>query len=148
MLILNICIKNRQRAKKDSYKYYGDNVAIISIWSSDDAPVKFAPNINPKYIMKIMFDDIVSDDEYGIPISENDAQKIVSFVNRIISDNIETIWVHCDAGISRSAGVAAAIDICVNGNQNSFVFNNSKYSPNMRCYEFVKNAFCRNNRIQ
>ena len=48
--------------------------------------------------------------------------------------------VHCDAGISRSSGVAAAILKAKTGDD-SQIFNNPKYRPNMRCYRIVLDEF-------
>ena len=44
------------------------------------------------------------------------------------------VIVHCDAGISRSAGVAAAILKHVTGDDSS-IFDNGLYDPNLWCYQ-------------
>lgn len=49
--------------------------------------------------------------------------------------NVDVI-VHCDAGISRSSGVAAAILKAYTGDD-SQIFNSPRYRPNMRCYRVV-----------
>ncbi|MBR1496099.1 MAG: metallophosphoesterase [Oscillospiraceae bacterium] len=51
----------------------------------------------------------------------------------VLSHRNETLIVHCDAGISRSAGVAAAIGKCCNGDDRAF-FRGGRYCPNMWCY--------------
>ena len=43
------------------------------------------------------------------------------------------VIVHCDAGISRSAGVAAAILKHTTGDDSS-IFENGLYDPNLWCY--------------
>lgn len=62
--------------------------------------------------------------------------KLSKFVQKIFADFI----VHCDAGISRSSGVAAAILKAKTGDD-SQIFNNPKYRPNMRCYRIVLDEF-------
>ena len=47
---------------------------------------------------------------------------------------------HCEAGQSRSAGVAAAIMKYLYNNDTD-IFNNRYYKPNMLCYRKVLNAF-------
>lgn len=66
-------------------------------------------------------------------ISEADAQQIKRLLN--LHPDIDVI-VHCDAGISRSSGVAAAILKASTGDD-SQIFNSPKYRPNMRCYRMV-----------
>lgn len=44
------------------------------------------------------------------------------------------VIVHCDAGISRSAGVAAAILKHTTGDDSS-IFENGLYDPNLWCYQ-------------
>jgi hypothetical protein len=46
--------------------------------------------------------------------------------------------VHCGAGVSRSAGVAAALGKWLN-NDDGFIFNNFSYCPNFTCYRLVLN---------
>lgn len=65
--------------------------------------------------------------------SEEQAQKIIEFVKKYI-DKVELIICQCDAGISRSAGVAAALSKCINGND-IFFFEN--YLPNSLVYSTI-----------
>jgi predicted protein tyrosine phosphatase len=41
-------------------------------------------------------------------VNSDDANKVAAFINRV-ADKINLLIVHCDAGISRSAGVGIAI---------------------------------------
>lgn len=70
-------------------------------------------------------------------MSQEDARKVVQFVNLHVEKHI---IVHCDAGISRSAGVEAAISKYVTGDDSVF-FNSGRYYPNMWCYRKTLNAF-------
>ena len=53
------------------------------------------------------------------------------------------VIVHCDAGISRSAGVAAAILKYTTGDDSS-IFQNGLYDPNIWCYRKTLEALKRN----
>ena len=63
-------------------------------------------------------------------MSDEDARIVALFVQRHLDDRI---IVHCDAGISRSAGVAAAISKHFTGDDSEF-FCSGQYRPNMWCY--------------
>lgn len=65
-----------------------------------------------------------------------DAQRIARFLHRHPDRDV---IVHCDAGLSRSAGVAAAILKHFNGDD-SPVFDSGKYYPNMWCYRLTLEA--------
>lgn len=69
-------------------------------------------------------------------MSETDGRKIAAF----ISQNKDfDILIHCDAGISRSAGVAGAI-LKYFTNDDASIFDNPYYYPNMWCYRKTLNA--------
>ena len=55
-------------------------------------------------------------------------------------DKVECIIVHCEVGVSRSAGVMAAIQKYLTGDD-SAIFNNGAFSPNMYCYRMMLDAF-------
>lgn len=74
-------------------------------------------------------------------MTDKDAIKIKHFVER---HSDKTIIVHCDAGISRSSGVAAAILKYLIGDD-SQIFDNPKYYPNMLCYRKTLNALMDDN---
>ena len=63
-------------------------------------------------------------------MSNSDAKKVARFV-RLHKD--KRIIVHCDAGISRSAGIAAAI-MKHYTNDDAEYFYSGQYCPNMWCY--------------
>lgn len=53
---------------------------------------------------------------------------------------VNEIWVQCEMGISRSAGIAAAISEHFELDSTD-ILNNKKYIPNMLCYNLTKDAF-------
>lgn len=69
-------------------------------------------------------------------ISTADAVAIRELLER--HPDIPCLIVHCDAGISRSSGVAAAIMKAKTGDD-SPIFDSGRYQPNMLCYRRVLN---------
>ena len=72
-------------------------------------------------------------------ITKLEARQIADFVTLNIPIGVEDIVVHCEGGISRSAGCAAALMKYFN-NDDPPIFNNPKYTPNMTVYRFVLEA--------
>ena len=88
-------------------------------------------------ICEVQFFDL--DNTYPIKkglMELKDAKKIAEFVS-YYRDKI--IIVHCDAGQSRSAGVAAAISRYYNGHCFEY-FHHPCYTPNMFCYRLMMEA--------
>lgn len=65
--------------------------------------------------------------------SEAHAQEIIKFVNQHIN-KVDLIVVNCAAGISRSAGVAAALSKCLTG-EDAYFFEH--YIPNSLVYSTI-----------
>lgn len=132
---------------------------IISISNSFEMPPKLNKTVqnNVKDILYLSFDDVYKseltrDETYPhiwldrtgravSPITEKDAEKIHSFVMKYYkSSNIYTLIVHCEMGVSRSAGVMAAIKKALYDNDKD-IFNNGAYRPNPDVYREVLNKF-------
>ena len=71
-------------------------------------------------------------------MTEHDAGRIVAFVKAHLSMHPE-ILVHCAGGISRSAGIAAALGRWLNSND-EFVLSSPYRRPNFLCYIRVLDA--------
>ncbi len=69
--------------------------------------------------------------------SAEQAAEIWSFV-RAHRDDVERIVVHCDAGMSRSPAVAAALSRALTGDDSDFF--GGRYRPNMRVYRLLLDA--------
>ncbi len=65
--------------------------------------------------------------------NDNHAKDIIQFVKKYL-DKIELVVVQCDAGISRSAAVAAALSKCINDTDEYFFKN---YLPNSLVYSII-----------
>lgn len=82
-----------------------------------------------------------TDTDYNtVGISIKDIKRIADFVKRYkYNKYIDKLIIHCEAGQSRSAGVAAAIMKYLN-NDDTPIISNSKYIPNMVCYRYTLEA--------
>ncbi len=110
---------------------------IISIRNPDDADIVFANNPQIKAVLHMKFYDSI-EELYG-SIKMSDAEIIATFVNKW-RDSIEEIVIHCYEGVSRSAGVCAALMKYLNGDDSEIWSDKIHYRPNTRCYEFVLKA--------
>lgn len=150
---MKITVMSRQKAIEYCSEAHRVKSAIISISDPrveyDAAPQKTQEN-KVAGILRLCFSDADRPgvDVYGNVVSEsdllsdNDAEKIARFVNRYKDINI---IVHCDAGISRSAGVAAAI-MSYLWRDDSEIFDSPRYYPNAWCYRKVLNALMKYSR--
>lgn len=155
-------IFNREMMRRYATNNGGKSYAVISINSTGESLLfsEIADRVGisdrPDFRwLSLRFDDITEDtynemmEECPEYVSSHklklmnkiDARKIVDFVNDFWGKTDRFI-VHCDAGVSRSAGVMAAILKYKTGDD-SEVFNSKMYCPNMWCYRLVLNEFYR-----
>lgn len=136
----------RNRKQIETSNEIQDKHIIISIYTpGDEIPIPVF-NENTLSCISLCFNDLDREPSIGtqlafgetILFNDDMAHWIVSFVNSFSS--IKTIIVHCDAGQSRSAGVAAAIAKFFNDNDDHF-FNSRQYTPNRLVYRKVLQAF-------
>ena len=120
-------------------------ISINGTTSGDSTPANIPDNKNRVDMLQLQFDDIdirhtnVVNEEYPSMIffSEEHARNILNFVEKNIKD-INTIVVHCYAGISRSRGVACALSKILN-NEDDVLFKAG--CPNMLCYRTVLDKY-------
>ncbi|MCM1285137.1 MAG: hypothetical protein NC213_08110 [Acetobacter sp.] len=141
---MKFVILNKSKAKRLSYTDCSDDKVIISIRTPGDEKAEFnSGNSTIKDILYLSFYDVSTETQdifKGYPaMTDDDAVKIRDFVLKW-KDRVDTIWVHCDMGMSRSAGVAAGILEGL-GQDNSIILNSKMYFPNMLCYRKTLNAF-------
>lgn len=72
--------------------------------------------------------------------TEFDAKLILEFV-KLYDKKVDLIAINCEAGISRSAGVAGALSLIYNGSD-QYYFDN--YLPNMLVYRKILNMYMKN----
>ena len=141
---MEFVILNKSKAQRLSYTDYSSDKAIISISTPGDEKTEFDSNNKTiKDILYLEFYDISYNSQEIFkgyePMTDEDAVKIKDFVLKW-KDKVDTLWVHCDAGISRSAGVAAGILEAL-GKDNSYIFDSKMYFPNLLCYRKTLNSF-------
>lgn len=139
-----IKIFSRQQAVKQSYTDFDGSKIIISISDPFSEKVKFNRiNRSIKDILYLSFYDI-SEETRSIfggyeSMSPIDAVLIRDFVLKW-ENFVDEIWVQCEMGVSRSAGIAVAIAEHFELDS-TYILNNSNYIPNMVCYNLTKEAF-------
>lgn len=88
----------------------------------------------------LTFDDNDTLDDLGLILFNQEiAETVVQCVAEWV-DKVDLIICHCSAGISRSAGCCAAIMKALTGDD-SDIFNNPMYHPNMTVYYQLIKAF-------
>jgi predicted protein tyrosine phosphatase len=130
-------VMSRQNARNYSFKNDIERCVIISINDVADELNRFNKNPNIVSVCSLSFDDVESNGRN--PMTKADADKIIEFVNHYVN-NVGEIIVHCGAGVSRSAGVCAALMLILTGDD-SAIFNNSRFCPNMHCYRLVLESY-------
>lgn len=115
-----------------------ESIACIAIKGFHDEIIQ--RSFYPWLTLSLTFDDVDFEDRVKgeFPITDNQALDIARFV-KSLPPTIDSIIVHCEAGVSRSAGVAAAIMKWM-WNDDSQIFDQPSYRPNMMCYRKVLNA--------
>ena len=114
--------------------YNISNTILISITSDEPA----ITNFEEKDILRLYFDDVDSI-IHGRLLSESDANKIKYFIINN-KKHVNTIICSCDAGISRSSAIAAALMYWINGSDNE-IWDNPRYVPNRFVYRTLLNVF-------
>jgi predicted protein tyrosine phosphatase len=137
---MDFFVYSRAKAKRESYRIKKPTL-IISITDPGLNPNAFARNSNIVGLCRLQFDDVDEDtcSEGDILMTSEDAAKIRDYV-LAYKDKVECIIVHCEVGVSRSAGVMAAIQKYLIGDD-SAIFNNDAFSPNKHCYKLMLTAF-------
>ena len=110
----------------------------ISILYNDNIDIKF-----------YLFDGVDKETKYYdlekkkyynlIPMKKDQAKDIANLIKKNYN-KFDYVIVHCNAGISRSAGVVGAICKYL-WNDDSDVFDNEYFKPNMYVYNLLLNSF-------
>ncbi len=161
----NTFVMSQKEAIKWSEQQHNYPSVIISINNSFEMDIKFKKTVYNKIadVLTLSFDDVFKSeliqdekyphiwlDRYGravSPINQKDCEKIHDFVIKYFkSTDYYDLIVHCEMGISRSAGVMGAI-LKALFNDDTPIFNNRKYRPNPDVYREVLNIFMKNSYV-
>lgn len=135
--MVKFTVMSREQAKDYTYSEKEKRpYIIISINDVKSLPNMFKADPMLKGTCFVYFNDV---DQGSTAMKKQDAKKILRFVNEHIF-NVAEIIVHCGAGVSRSAGVCAALMKILTLYDNQ-IFDSPKYKPNMHCYRMVLNAY-------
>jgi len=134
-MITEVRIRSRKDMKQESYKINEDCI-IISISDIDKERNLFAVNSCIRDVCYMWFED--DDTEIPEAISDDQAERIADFVRKYAEKKTPFVcYVNCEAGMSRSAGVGAAIAYYYL-HDDDWIFKTKV--PNRRCYHKVLNA--------
>jgi predicted protein tyrosine phosphatase len=116
---------------------------VISITDPGSDPANIKPSPDLRGILRLQFWDLNgSRPGYERVFTEDDAREIRIFVSK--HKDIGTIVCHCEAGISRSSGVAAALAKSINGDDSKFF--SGRYRPNSLAYKTLLRELLAENR--
>jgi predicted protein tyrosine phosphatase len=113
---------------------------IISITSGPEDVARLRSNDQCRAVLRLSFPDADAPSElFGEDdlFSFSQATQIWDFVLRH-RDDVQRILLHCDAGVSRSPAVAAAISRGLGRDDAEFF--SGRYQPNMRVYRLLLDA--------
>jgi protein tyrosine phosphatase len=96
-----------------------------------------------KNVLNLEFDDI-EDPQLGVPFDEDLAKKVINFLDKL-PKTVNTIVIHCMAGISRSGGVGEFVSDYFGFDFNKFQKTNPQVKPNIRVRRILNNMAFRKN---
>lgn len=132
-----VIVMNWKEAQDLTYNDFSLNRFIISIKSVGMEDVEF--NWDNHSILGVLYEEFNDwDDGKSDCISPKQAKEIAKYVKEYW-DKVDQFVVHCEGGVSRSAGCAAAILKYFTGDD-SQIFNDNNYCPNMLVYRLVLEA--------
>ena len=138
---MNIEVMSRAKFIEYTKSNHRLTSAVISISSPHEGIVQISNSQNNGVVLlyRATFDDTDRADNTSlVPLDLMQAEIMAKFVKGAI-DKVDKIIVHCEAGQSRSAGIAAAI-LKYYTNDDTSIFNNPRYTPNMLCYRMMLTA--------
>lgn len=132
-------VMSRHMAEQYVSQKHDEKYAVISISNvrGDRAFLQkiAVPDCGMIACLNLAFDDVYIGESYGVAMTDVQAQAIIAFVESKL-DKVDFFIVHCEAGRSRSAGVAAALSKWINGEDWDY-FLDPKYTPNSYCYQTI-----------
>jgi predicted protein tyrosine phosphatase len=118
-----------------------DDVAVISIATTEGSKLVLNKEKHSCFFLPLAFYDVSTTDTDLEEFSMEQAEQAVKFVDKVVLDEgVKVIICHCDGGISRSAGMAAAIAKHYFGDDSEYF---KSYSPNILVYRRMLITFNR-----
>ncbi|MBQ1785285.1 MAG: dual specificity protein phosphatase family protein [Turicibacter sp.] len=128
---MEIKIMSQEEAENWSHDQWMGVALLISILGTDTRTPTFYKN--PRIIEKISlkFDDIQSVQDHHTLLSEEHCLQIRDFVFEH-AEEVESIVIHCFAGVSRGAAIAFAVCRLL-GLDDTWIWASNRYHPNEYC---------------
>lgn len=115
---------------------YNRKYVVISISNDGDDKPEIKETANLKDVLFLQFDDIDVPKQGHREFNDDHAREIINFYEHYKSD-IDAIVVHCQMGMSRSPGVAAALQLVHDGDDD--IWFKTK-TPNRLVYRKILGA--------
>lgn len=125
-------VMNRRDATRLCYKpSSGRKISMISIFTPGDE-YQSGPVVRNgvKALLTVGFCDVSEDSPETPAITQEDADKIAQFILYRVSKGCDDFIIHCDAGMSRSAGVARAMELFFNVPADNVVYQHGNFANN------------------
>lgn len=107
--MVNVSVLSRDEIEKVDLNF----VPVISIVGIGTRSVKLN---NPLRVLTLVFDDVIAEStpegSPNIIFSKSQAEDILDFIKNLPEADELNVIIHCEGGISRSAGVARGLEIC------------------------------------
>jgi predicted protein tyrosine phosphatase len=116
--------------------------ALISINDEENCGYLFMPSKRCTEVLTLVFHDTDRKENGTILYTEQQAGEVLKFVQRNIK-KVDEIIIHCDTGINRSAGMAAALNKIYNGIDEDYF---KHYKTDMHVYQTTMNTAERKNK--
>lgn len=121
-------------------------ISIKSSWDPDPPKVFCSDTNKVQAILSLAFDDVEADDSLMFLqgskehcMTHKDAMQVRDFVKEWF-EKVDMIIVHCDAGVSRSAGIVSAL-MQIYDSKGWVMWKTQSKSPNMTCFLRTLEAF-------
>lgn len=114
--------------------------AVISMRCTDAEDPAIIPNT--ELILRLQFDDTETSGGTQLAFTDEMAREVLSFVNKV-KDSVTILVCQCEAGISRSSGMAAALSVIFGQSNEKFFCGsgpNGRFLPNRLVYRKMLEA--------
>ena len=130
---MKIEVMNRREATRLCYKPAGGRkISMISIFTPGDE-YQAGPGVRGgvKELLSVGFCDVSEDSSETPAITQEDAHKIAQFILYRVSKGCDDFVIHCDAGMSRSAGVARAMELFYDLPESAVTYRHGNFSNSL-----------------
>ena len=139
-----ITVMNRKQAIQYTSEHpMDDYTALISIATPNQEYNAWPAVNNAMNVLFVEFYDIVTSEEHVPVIPDTTAELIAATVQGWLNNGVKHILIHCDAGQSRSAGVARAIADAYQIPDNNITYTIPNVFPNPTVRDKIRNCLVR-----